>query len=128
VFELQVGTHLSVDRGLYTHHGIWLGMDRVIHYAGEPGGDMKNSEIAITSLDEFLKGGVLKVRDYPSQFEPHEIIARALLRLGERAYSLLNNNCEHFVTWCRLGDSRSVQVEQGVDAVVHVVKSLFKKK
>ena len=127
MIDLELGAHLVVDRGLYTHHGIWLGMDRVIHYTGEPG-DMKNAEIAVTSLAEFLKGGRFKVCDYPSRFDAAEIIARAFIRLGERSYSLLNNNCEHFATWCRLGDPRSMQVEDGVDAVTQVIKSIFKKK
>ncbi|WP_371877863.1 lecithin retinol acyltransferase family protein [Pseudomonas chlororaphis] len=28
------GSHLIVGRGIYTHHGIYVGYDQVIHYSG----------------------------------------------------------------------------------------------
>ncbi|TPG83737.1 lecithin retinol acyltransferase family protein [Pseudomonas mandelii] len=31
---LPAGSHLIVGRGLYTHHGIYVGQDHVIHYSG----------------------------------------------------------------------------------------------
>jgi hypothetical protein len=40
-----------------------------------------------------------------------EAVARARSRLGENHYHLLTNNCEHFCTWCLLGQARSEQVE-----------------
>ena len=39
------------------------------------------------------------------------VVRRARSRLGERCYDLLENNYEHFCTWCQLGEPRSVQVE-----------------
>lgn len=120
-----IGTHVYVQRKFYTHHGIWLGDDKVIHYTGEPG-DVANAEIAVTTVDQFLKGGVLKVRDYPSPFPPAEIAARALLRLGEKNYHLLYNNCEHFAVWARLGQPKSAQVEQGVEIAFKFAKDLLK--
>jgi hypothetical protein len=41
----------------------------------------------------------------------HDIVQRACSRLGECRYDLLSNNCEHFCSWCELGESRSPQVE-----------------
>ena len=35
---------------------------------------------------------------------------RAYLRLGERNYNLISNNCEHFAIWCRTNISTSSQV------------------
>jgi hypothetical protein len=40
-----------------------------------------------------------------------DVVRRARSRLGERCYDLLENNCEHFCTWCQLGEARSVQIE-----------------
>jgi hypothetical protein len=37
---------------------------------------------------------------------------RARSRLGERAYRVLTNNCEHFCAWALRDESRSAQVEQ----------------
>ena len=122
---IELGTHVYVDRGLYTHHGIWICDNEVIHYTGEPG-NLKNAEIAITRLDAFLKGGQLKILDYPSPFSPAEIEARALLRLGEKRYNLLANNCEHYAVWVRLGTPRSVQVERGVDATTKFIATLLR--
>lgn len=44
-------------------------------------------------------------------FGPARSVARARSRLGESRYSLVFNNCEHFVNWCIEGESRSQQVE-----------------
>ena len=47
-------------------------------------------------------------------FEPlamEKILERAKSRLGERAYNLISNNCEHFATWCVYGQSVSLQVQ-----------------
>lgn len=122
---LEIGTHVYVSRKLYTHHGIWLGNDQIVHYTGEPG-DVKNAEIAVTSAEAFLKGGILKVRNYPSPFPPAEIVARALIRLGEKRYNLLWNNCEHFAVWARLGQPKSQQIDDGVDAVTKFAATLLK--
>jgi hypothetical protein len=121
------GDHVCVDRVLYVHHGLWLGGDRVVHYSGEPG-DVKNAEIAIVTVADFLKGGRLRALVYPSPFEADEIVARAMSRLGERRYSLLVNNCEHFVSWCRLGVPRSLQVEEGVEAFTGFLKKIIRPK
>ncbi|CAI4232013.1 unnamed protein product [Auanema sp. JU1783] len=41
---------------------------------------------------------------------PHPIIVkRAMLELGSKNYSIIFNNCEHFVKWCRYGNRISSQ-------------------
>ena len=52
------------------------------------------------------------------QFSPKETVKRARSRLGEKAYNLLFNNCEHFAFWCKYGTSKSVQVEKAVTTAV----------
>jgi hypothetical protein len=39
-------------------------------------------------------------------------VARAYSRLGEKRYSLFNNNCEHLCTWSIDGVSHSEQVAE----------------
>jgi pyruvate-formate lyase-activating enzyme len=40
------------------------------------------------------------------------IVRRARSRLGERRYAIFSNNCEHFCSWCQVGESRSKQVDR----------------
>jgi hypothetical protein len=108
--ELLVGTHLIAHRRGYTHHGIYLGDGRVVHYAGRI--KYPHGLIEEISLAEFSEGRALRVEKLESgRFNRHEIVRRARSRLGESRYDLLRNNCEHFCNWCRLGENRSFQVE-----------------
>lgn len=50
-------------------------------------------------------------------YSPEETIQRARSRLGEHAYDLALNNCEHFALWCKTGVHRSHQVEGLIKAL-----------
>ena len=96
VTEVSVGDHLFVQRYGYTHHGLYYGQGKVIHYTGE--------SIVIDSIDIFADGEKVLKKHYlesPTIYSPAEIIVRAESRLGELKYNLIFNNCEHFVRWCR---------------------------
>lgn len=84
----------------YTHHGIYIGDNKVIHYDGEPGRE-DDAEIKITSLENFAAGDPVNLYSDESDFTPGEIVARAHYRLGEKKYSVGSNNCQHFCNWCR---------------------------
>lgn len=108
-----IGTHIEVTRLGYTHHGIYVGKNKVIHYSGfhEFG---KKGCITITSLSEFCDGNV--AREYSrasmlrgSALAPDEVVRRAKNRLGEDSYHLVFNNCEHFCNWCTHNDDYSFQ-------------------
>lgn len=45
-------------------------------------------------------------------YSPQETIDRARIRVGEKKYNLIWNNCEHFAIWCKTGLNRSHQVER----------------
>ena len=111
------GDHVYVYRFLYSHHGIDCGDGTVIHFSGEPGLRFKKSkaEAAITrsSMDEFLKGGKLRIRDYGFRDDAETTVARAESELGSKAYDLGKNNCEHFAAWCCTGKRASEQVRGG---------------
>ena len=107
---LVPGTHLIVCRRGYSHHGIYLGDGRVVHYAGRV--KYPQGLIEEISLAEFSEGRALRAeRLHTGRFNGNEIVRRACSRLGERRYDLLKNNREHFCNWCRLGENRSLQVE-----------------
>ncbi len=48
-------------------------------------------------------------------YSPAETVKRARSRIGEDSYSLIFNNCEHFVIWCKTGVSESHQVNELLD-------------
>ncbi|NVE01252.1 lecithin retinol acyltransferase family protein [Massilia sp. BJB1822] len=108
--SFKIGDHLSSPRSAYSHHGIYLGKDAVIHYAGFTSGLSKGA-IEITTLDEFCQGrGVEVILHRIRKWDADQTVARAYNRLGEDWYNLLLNNCEHFVYWCIEGAHRSPQV------------------
>lgn len=106
-----LAAHVITLRGCYTHHGIYVGGGRVVHYPGlvRFGWSGPVEEISLT---EFASGRPVWVRPCISPpFEPKDVVARARSRLGENRYRLLSNNCEHFCEWCVRGEHRSQQVE-----------------
>ncbi|ESK41255.1 hypothetical protein P256_00244 [Acinetobacter nectaris CIP 110549] len=61
-------------------------------------------------MDLYDKISGRNVSDYKI-YSPKEVVERARSRLGEKNYSLLTNNCEHFAVWCKTGVKGSKQVE-----------------
>jgi hypothetical protein len=110
------GDHIYVVRVGYTHHGIQVDDDKVVHYNGEPGSSKIAATIREATRVEFLAGGELRVRKYGVRFSPDETVARAYSRLGESGYHLFDNNCEHFATWCVTDKHSSSQVNGAVAA------------
>jgi len=100
--EPPLAAHLVSPRRLYTHHGIYVGGGRVIHYAGFSSG-FHRGPVEEVSLEEFAKGRVVRIRTDPREFGPSEVVSRARGRLGENDYRLLTNNCLHFCSWCQRG-------------------------
>lgn len=108
-----LGAHLVTPRRGYSHHGIYVGNNRVVHYAGWSRAALTRRPVEEVSLEQFAGGRGVRARgDSPSCFAPADVVARALSRLGEDRYRIASNNCEHFCHWCRSGENRSVQVER----------------
>jgi hypothetical protein len=106
-----VAAHIVTSRTGYTHHGIYMGDGKVVHYSGLSRG-WKFGPVEEISLREFSRGRPVRVRSpADSRFDPTDVVARARSRIGEGCYSILSNNCEHFCEWCVCGESRSPQVE-----------------
>lgn len=119
----EKGSHIRVNRGLYFHHGVYIGDGQVIHFTGRDEDnvlDWSKPEVIETDLDYFLKDGVLEVKEYNDEelkdlYPVDHIIAYAKACLGEKGYNLVFNNCEHFANTCTLGRFRSKQVERVFD-------------
>ena len=105
------GAHLITPWLGFTHHGIYAGEGRVVHY-GALMYDIIRKPVEEVSLADFAEGRPLYVVEHEGVcFSATEVISRARSRLGEKRYRLLRNNCEHFVEWCLHYVSRSFQAE-----------------
>jgi Lecithin retinol acyltransferase len=114
--RFRPGDHLHVRRlGLYFHHGIYVGDDRVIQF-GSVSVVNKHGVTDAVSLQDFEGGGTARVvrHGYGSWFtgwhppadESWKIIQRAefLLKLQPRLqYNLIGHNCEIIANMCVSG-------------------------
>ena len=108
--SLVPGTELIVDRFAYRHHGIYLGDGLVIHYAGRT--SYPHGLIETIALRDFVGRRRVRVGRTPVEsLQGEDIVRRARSRLGERRYDIFRNNCEHFCSWCQVGESRSKQID-----------------
>lgn len=98
--------------GTYHHFGVQVSNNQVIHFVGSSYLTRKNSKIEITSLEGFSRNGeVTVVNSYQKKFSNDEIVKRAYSKLETDfgVYSVVENNCEHFATWCVTGKKKSNQ-------------------
>lgn len=113
----KLGSHLESPRTYYDHHGIYVGRNRVVHFAPV----QKNGGIDLSSdnniihegdIAVFEKDGEVREVAYDSDniYPPMKIVARARSKIGERGYDLFRNNCEHFCRWCMVAKAESFQV------------------
>jgi len=119
---MKTGDHLVTKRNGYTHHGLYIGNDEVIHYSGNADGLSKGS-IEVTSVHDFSDGYSVRVREhFIRTYDENQSVERARSRLGEDWYNVLVNNCEHFVTWCIVGFHSSSQVNNLISSVTTAYK------
>jgi hypothetical protein len=120
--DWPLGAHLVSPRRGYSHHGIYVGQGRVIHYSGFSR-NWRRGPVEEVTLDSFAHGRPVLARD--SAGARHTGLAcvdRARQRIGEDRFSLWSNNCEHFCNWCVHGTGRSAQIES-VRARLHSILS-----
>ncbi|XP_014663003.1 PREDICTED: lecithin retinol acyltransferase-like [Priapulus caudatus] len=140
---LEPADHIYVWRCGYSHHGIWTGSE-VIHYAPPNSSNIglkSGANVRKDPLDRFLQNGALKkylygvfeaewflkVRGTCSVKEscPAELVLkRAEDMIGQSSYDFVENNCEHFALWCKLGH-RAIDVpNQASSTVLNIVSAL----
>lgn len=115
----EYGNQIRVNRGMYYHHGIYESDDVIYQFASPEGAEIspETATVNTTTLEKFLNGGVLEVREYSDDElktlrKPDEIIEYAKAHLGEMGYNLFTNNCEHFSNRCAFGESKSDQIDE----------------
>lgn len=108
--QFPIGTHLVVRHFGYTHHGIYIGRGRVIHYSGFAH-LFKKHPIEVTSLKQFSFGKPIHVQYYAQpKYKGRKVVRRMRSRMHENNYHLIINNCEHLCTWAITGVESSPQV------------------
>lgn len=127
-WELQPGDLLWVERTFYNHCGIYEGNGNVIHFSSPEGSEInaKNAMIHRSTFEEFKHGCPVKVIAIEGGFSPDETVRRARSRIGTKGYNLATFNCDHFATWCKTGEYRSIQVN-GVKSALKEIASISKK-
>ncbi|KAM3623656.1 uncharacterized protein V6R79_013861 [Siganus canaliculatus] len=146
---LRRGDLLEVPRTIFTHFGIYLGDGRVAHLIPDIlpaltsdqkligsvitnkrlilGCVYKCATVRVDTLEDFAYGSKILVnrvdKTMKNEALPNEDVAkRAEKLIGSVPYSLLWNNCEHFVTFCRYGSAVSRQTEQFCEHVKSLIR------
>lgn len=108
--KFKIGSHLIVNHFGYSHHGIYAGKGRVIHYSGFAH-LFKKHPIEITSIQQFSRGKKIIVRTYHQpKYSGRLVVRRMRSRMHENNYHLIINNCEHLCSWAITGVESSPQV------------------
>lgn len=114
--------------GFPKHYAIYLGIKNGLpeFIANITGG------IQILSMEkllEFIKRyQVTNIERFKgNHLQRHHAVLRAINRIGEKAYNLVFNNCEHFKNWVLNGEGVSTQAASAVTgiAVVGTMVSLI---
>lgn len=115
-FQLCIGDHIRrrIPGTPFWHHGLVVGYNVIRHY------DMASNTIRDSSLLYFSDGErplELVTHPYYTPLQPAEIVRRSSLRLRERRYALLFNNCEHFCLWARYPDEHRELPNQAAEGL-----------
>ncbi|XP_056407699.1 lecithin retinol acyltransferase-like [Hyla sarda] len=143
------GDLLEVPRTLFIHYGIYLGNNKVAHLMPDIlpaisddkcqiekvvtnkrlilGVLAKLASIRVDTVQDFAYGGSIIVNHMDKSFKTkplsnEEVAQRAEKLMGAKSYSLLWDNCEHFVTYCRYGFPVSFQTDKFCEIVKKIIR------
>ncbi|XP_070712507.1 lecithin retinol acyltransferase a [Pempheris klunzingeri] len=146
---LRRGDLLEVPRTLFTHYGIYLGDNKVAHLIPDIlpvltndqklistvitnkrlilGCMYKCATVRVDTLEDFAYGSSIMVNHTDKTVKNHalaneDVAKRAEKLIGAIPYSLLWNNCEHFVTYCRYGSAVSRQTEKFCEVLKSIIR------
>ncbi|XP_039606222.1 lecithin retinol acyltransferase-like [Polypterus senegalus] len=143
------GDLLEVPRTLFIHFGIYLGDNKVAHLMPDilpvftndkclvqkvvtnkrllMGVICKIASIRVDTVEDFAYGSSIIVNhmDNLCRKQPlanEDVAKRAEKLVGATPYSLLWNNCEHFVTYCRYGSPVSLQTDKFCEVLRMIIQ------
>lgn len=124
------GDIVAVQRNHCVHYVVNVGGNFIIHktnpkidrVGGSTAGDQNGAEIVKEVFSAYARPGEIWYVDNMcdrefSPLPPAEIVSRAHSKLGEKGYSLVRENCEHFATWCRYNRAVSRQVDKALSTI-----------
>ncbi|XP_018413441.1 PREDICTED: lecithin retinol acyltransferase-like isoform X2 [Nanorana parkeri] len=143
------GDLLEVPRTLFVHFGIYLGDNHVAHLIPDilpalsrnkasikkmvtnkrliAGVLAKVASVRVDTVQDFAYDGdiILNHMDQSISNKPlsgEEVAQRAEKLVGTTSYSLLWDNCEHFVTYCRYGTPVSLQTDKFCEIIKKIIR------
>uniref|UniRef100_A0A8C8H133 LRAT domain-containing protein n=2 Tax=Oncorhynchus tshawytscha TaxID=74940 RepID=A0A8C8H133_ONCTS len=128
--QMEIGDMIEINRSAYKHWALYIGNGEVIHLV-TPDGPSRVSfcsfssssssvsckgTITIETLQDVAAGNTYKINNYlDNKYNPRptDVIMREVDKMRGRTikYDLLGQNCEHFVTFLRYGQSESKQAD-----------------
>lgn len=149
ISSIEKGQHISMPGRLFTkyvkrerklkcmydHHAIVKEIKSVegtlitmvlIHFSDIDGQKRVHEETK--SFD--LRETELYIVDYVyPRYDPNKIVERAESNLSQngkfKSYNLVSDNCEHFATWCVVGESESFQIQSVKQKIADVFFGMF---
>lgn len=112
---------IRVRLGSVYHYGIFVSEAEVIAFGLPPLPEYRENgeeiKVLATSIDVFSCGKIIETpvfdrKERKQRFSREKTLSIARGRIGEDGYSLIHNNCEHFVYECVFGVSRSTVEEE----------------
>lgn len=140
---LNIGDHVYITRkcGIYHHDAIYLGNKRVVHIFGDMSQktNVKAKEddwtnfVGLNDEGDVSWFGTLYVVVYRLKIRSQKEIVSEALKLaselyGEGKYHLLDNNCQHFASFCCTGVEISMGANSLSDALWQSLTALTGKK
>ena len=119
--DCQSGDIIRVKIGSVYHYGIFASEDEVIAFGPPPTAENLThpEEITViaTDIDAFsdlkqIEVAQLSLKERLSRRSPDAAVALARSRIGEGGYSLIHNNCEHFVNEIVFDKKQSRQTDE----------------
>ena len=118
---LRFGDHIKVRRawGLYSHHGVYIGNNNVLHLTGDPKRGLPAlswgegmATVRIDDMKDFENGGQSLVVKAVTKDLDKSLFLREVRELinEDREYNLVWHNCEHFANNITHNKEESTQI------------------
>lgn len=117
--EPQMGDIVRICLGEIYHYGIYVSDEEIVQFGEPPTTILRRDdevEVCVTDINGFLCGKFLEVgkldrKEAKKARTSNEVVRIARSRIGEKGYSILYNNCEHFVNECVFGEKTCSQTD-----------------
>lgn len=108
--NLRIGDRLIRQKGLFYHHGIYVGNRNGVNCIAE---NQRRKGVQFISYDDFMResiGGQVRYQQYRGTEAARSQVLPRIEALVGLNYNLLFFNCEHFAEFVQTGKAVSRQV------------------